>query len=87
MEYDKIYNCIIKDAHGYNVFYRGKTYKAIRMYNVTNLFNYWVYDDRYNIWKCFSEKQFNTIFVILNDELNDNTSEEKLNNIKVNPNR
>ena len=87
MKYDKIYSCVVKNAPGYDVFYRGNTYRAIRMYNVNNLFNYWVYDDKYNIWKCFSANQFNNIFVILDDELNDETSEEKINSIVVNPNR
>ena len=101
MEYDKIYNCIVKSVYGCDIFVRGNTYKVIRINNIDCLHNYWVYDNKRNIWKSFNENAFNTNFLILNDntlndelndnilndELNDKTSEEKINKIIVNPNR
>ena len=100
MKYDKIYNCIVKSVYGCDIFFRGNTYKAIRINNANCLYNYWVYDNKRNIWKSFNENVFNTNFLILNDELNnelndnilndelnDKTSEEKINKIAINPNR
>ena len=76
MKYDKIYNCIVKSAYGCDIFFRGNTYKAIRINNVNCLYNYWVYDNKRNIWKSFNENAFNTNFLILYDELNDILDDE-----------